>query len=92
MDEEQTRVFAVETAAQIEVLRVALVALTAQVMTTVPPEQRDETLAEIQRATGDLPPHPGSPIPEATRLYEDIAAAAPAHAKRFVEDVRRAID
>lgn len=89
--DEKTYAFAVETAAQIEVLRTAVLALTTQVMDSVPRDRREEVLAEIQRSTGDLPPRSSSPSPEATKFYEDVAAAAPRHAEMFVEDVRRAL-
>jgi hypothetical protein len=91
MDEKQTHAFAVTTTAMIDVLRTATVAMITIVMEKLLPEEREEVLAEIVRSTGDLPPNYSETNPAGTRFYEEVAAAAPAHAEALVRDVRKAL-
>ncbi|WP_192707250.1 hypothetical protein [Methylobacterium sp. OAE515] len=91
MNAEQTRAFAVETTAMIEVLRTTVIALTVGVMQKIPPSDREEMLAEIVRSTGDLPPDLSLATPQATAFHEAVAAAAPRHAEQLVQAVRKAL-
>ena len=91
MDEREAHAFAVNTTAMIDVLRTATIAMVTIVMEKIPPQEREEILAEIVRSTGDLPPQYGQQTPAQTKFYEEIAAVAPQHAEAFVQDVRKAL-
>ncbi|GLS45108.1 hypothetical protein [Methylobacterium brachythecii] len=88
--DEQTHTFAVETSAQIEVLHSAMVALMAEALRRLDPEDREDVLVRFVSTVSDVPP--GAPSPSATRFLESVVEAIPRHANRFADEVRTALE
>ncbi|TXM65757.1 hypothetical protein [Methylobacterium sp. WL120] len=88
MESEETFAFAVETSAEIEVLRQAVAYLMTRALLPMSAAGRDAALSTFVEEVGDMPPNIDPVTPAATRLFEAIAAAMPDHAARFAGSVR----
>ena len=88
MDAEETFAFAVETSAEIEVLRQAVAYLMTRALLPMSADGREAALTTFVEEVGDMPPNPDPVHPAATRFFEAIAAAMPDHAARFTGSVR----
>lgn len=79
--------FAVETTAEIEVLRNAVAYLFMRVLAPMTPGGRDLLLHTFEEEFSDLPP--GRAVsPDATAFHEAVAAAMPDHVAGFVRGLR----
>ncbi|ARO53952.1 hypothetical protein B2G69_07170 [Methylorubrum zatmanii] len=86
--DQTTRDFAVETTAQIGVLRAAVTVMMADLLRQMPAESREEVLDQFVVSLSEVPPGPPFATPEGTQFFELVAEAMPSHAERFVRDVR----
>ncbi|GEL42286.1 hypothetical protein MEX01_28770 [Methylorubrum extorquens] len=86
-----TKDFAVETTAQISVLRSAVTVMLADLLRQMPKDSRDEVLRQFVVSLSDIPPA-DFPTPEGTQFFERVAEAVPEHAERFVRDVRSMVE
>ncbi|MCJ2104724.1 hypothetical protein MKK70_04895 [Methylobacterium sp. E-041] len=88
MDAEETFAFAVETSAEIEVLRQAVAYLMTRALLPMSVAGREAALTTFVEEVGEMPPNPDPVSPKATQFFEAIAAAMPDHAARFAGSVR----
>nr|WP_129545697.1 hypothetical protein [Methylorubrum zatmanii] len=90
--DDHTRVFAVETTAEISVLRAAIAVLLADMLRKLPKDEQHAILNEFVRTLSDVPPGAPFPTPNATQFFEAIAEALPHRAEKFAADVRQMLE
>ena len=88
MDSDETFAFAVDTTAEVEVLRHAVAYLMTCALLPMSAAGREAALTTFSEEVGDMQPDANPSNPAATRFFEAVAAAMPEHATRFAGSVR----
>ncbi|WP_156375744.1 hypothetical protein [Methylobacterium sp. Leaf125] len=90
--DEKTYAFAIETTAQMEVMRTTVLLMLRSLMAPLPPEAQEEILEQIRQTARDMPPLVAARTGEQTKFYEDVVEATAVHADRFVSGLRTLLE